>query len=501
MSVPPETVQQENPRSGLSDVLMTAFPVIVAVASATVMQFVDFWMVAKVGTDETAAITPAAILVFTVISFLIGLLSCNNTFVSQSHVKQNFTDCARYTWQALYISLIGGSLALFLWPVAPKLFELIGHEAELQRWEIVYFRIRLFSVFSCAAVTGLSGFYQGIGRPRIIMWTALVANALNIFLNWVLIFGKLGFPPMGVAGAALATVISMGVQAGTLLLVFLIGNYARKYQSRQNWQWDSKRMGELFHIGWASGLQFSLDLGCWGIFNTLVIGRLGKTQLAASNIAGQIMHLSFMPTIGLSIATTALVAQNIGRGDIATARARGETAIRLGVAYMFSMGVLFLIFRKPLIGLFRTEPEIVALGSRVLIIVAAFQFFDALCIVCGGALKGAGDTRFPAMMHVIYAWVIFLPISYVLTYRLNKGLVGAWLGACVFIIIFGVTLLWRWRGHAWERIDIFARKPFPRAELPGHVAMYEPSEEIFEATSATPVEPLAPPSPPEQEDH
>lgn len=470
----------QNTFTALGEVLGLALPIIVAVGSATIMQFIDFWMVAQFGKDETAAVTPAGSLVFTITSFLIGLLSCNNTFVSQSHAKGRFADCARYTWQAVYLSVIGGIVAISLWPIAPRLFALIGHESELQHLEVVYFRIMLFSVMTCAAGMGLSGFFQGIGRPRIMMWVALVANGLNIFINWVLIFGNLGFPAMGVAGAGLGTSLAMCGQAVALLLAFLSSKYAKKYRTREVRGWDGVRAKDLFRIGWPAGVQYALDVACWGVFTALVVGRLGKVQLAASNIAAQMLHLSFMPTLGLSMATTALVGQQIGKGNLQAARARGGMAIRLGMAYMFSMGVLFLIFRKALMGFFRPDAEIIRLGAQILVLAAGFQLFDALCIVCGGALKGAGDTRFPAMVQIGLAWGVFLPASYVLAYVMDFKVAGAWGGACIFIIIFGVVLLFRWRSRAWEKINIFAGKPFRPAELPGQVPLSGPLEEVLE---------------------
>jgi len=479
---------EEHSLAGLHEVLRMAFPVIVAVASATAMQFVDFWMVSQVGEAQTAAVTPAGMLVFMPISFLIGVLSCNSTFVSQSYAKGRLEDCARYTWQALYVSAIGGILSMGLWPLAPKLFAMIGHEAELQKYEGVYFQIRLLSVATAAAGAGLGGFFQGVGRPMIIMWVSLVANVVNIGLNYVLIFGKLGVPAMGVAGAAWGTVFALFAQVALLMGVFLTGHYAKEYGSRHTSAWDGKRMKGLFRIGWAAGVQFVLDMSCWGVFTALVVGRLGKTELAASNIALQIMHLSFMPTVGLGIATTALVGQKIGKGNLREARSRAETAIKLGMGYMFIMGVLFWFFREPLIGLFRPEADVIRLGSQVLMRAAAFQLIDGLGIVCSGALKGAGDTRFPALMQISYAWLVFLPAAYFLTYKMDKGVVGAWLAATFFVIVLGITLVLRWKSGAWERIDIFREGPVPAAEMPGAMVLYEPREEMLEIGPVSPAQ-------------
>ena len=130
------------------------------------------------------------------------------------------------------------------------------------------------------------------------MVVAVIANALNVFLNWTLIYGKFGLPAMGVKGAALATAIAATLQATVLIWLFLSGRYARKFRSREFCGPSRERMARLLHIGWPAGLSWSLDVLSWGIFVAVIVGRLGKLPLAASNMAGQIIHLSFLPMIG-----------------------------------------------------------------------------------------------------------------------------------------------------------------------------------------------------------
>jgi len=465
-------------RSGLHEVVAMAAPAIVAMGSATVMQFVDFFMVTKVSKEATAAVSPAGITVFVFISFFGGVLSCTNTFVSQSFAKRKFADCARYTWQGIWIGVMGGSFIVLLWPLAPVLFAALGHGEDVVPLETVYFQWRLLSVPSMAVVMTLSGFFQGISRPRVNMVSAVAANALNVFLNWLLIFGNWGFPELGIAGAAIATSAAAAVHALLLLSVFVFGTPGIRFHSRTEWRWDAGRAAQLFRIGWPAGLNWTLDVACWGVFMAIVVGRLGKLPLAASNIAGQIMHLSFMPTMGLRIATTALVGQYVGRKDYATARARTRATLAMGMGYMAVMGVLFFTFRHTLIAWFRPEPEIVRLGSKALILAAIFQAFDAMCIIFSGALKGAGDTRFPAMMSILYGWLVFLPASLLMTRVIPWGIAGAWGGATLFIIVLGVTLFFRWHRGAWEKIDIFRKTPYEPAQYTEHPAPYEPGEEI-----------------------
>ena len=474
--------------SGVREVLWLAFPIILAMASSTLMGFVDYWMISRLGVDEAAAASPAGITIFTFISFFSGILSCTNTFVSQSFARRDYGECSRYVWQGLYIALLAGLGGLLLWPAAPGLFALFNHGLRVQPLETTFFQSRLPSIWSLVAVTSMTGFFQGIGRPRLPMFAAVAANILNAFLNWVFIFGHLGSPAMGIFGSGLATSIAGAFQVALLVGLFLSGEYARTYRSRSLWRLNRSRMAQLLRIGWPAGVSWTLDVGTWGIFFNFIVGPMGEISLAANNMAGQILHMSFMPTVGLGIATTVLVGQNIGRGDLVTARARGRTALLLGMGYMFLMGVMFFVFRERLIRLFlpvpasaqeaATQAAIVALGARILILAALFQAFDAMGIVTASALKGAGDTRFPAVVTVIYGLALFLPLCGVFTWIKDWGVVGAWGAATIYICVLGLTLLVRWRGRAWESIDIFAAKPFRPEQLSERITPYEPGEEI-----------------------
>jgi len=197
----------------------------------------------------------------------------------------------------------------------------------------------------------------------------------------------------------------------------------------------------LLRIGLPAGLSFSLDIACWAVFIGFVVGRFGAEQLASSNVASQIINLSFLPALGMGAATTALVGQYIGRDD--------------PQGYMCTMGVIFLTFRRRLVGLFSAEETVITLGSQILVLAALFQIFDAIGIVMAGALRGAGDTRWPAVVTVSYSWLFFLPSSYFFGHVLGYRALGGWLAATLYVMLYGLTMWWRFESGRWEKIDIF----------------------------------------------
>ena len=482
------TVEGKNPASApdkwgapTREVLGMAVPVIIATCSGTLMSFVDFWMVSHLSLDAAAALSPSAILVFACISFFMGVLTCTNTFVSQSFGRGTYDECARYTWQGLWVSALVGIGSIALWPLAPFIFQWLKHGPDLQHLETIYFQWRIPSIGAIVAITALAGFFLGIGRPGVTMVAAILANALNVIFNWVLIYGNWGAPKMGVAGSALATVLACWIQLAILMAVYLLPTFNLKYGSRRCWRVDWPRMGRLFHVGVPAGLSMLLDVGTWGLFVNIFIGKFGATALAASNMATQWMHLSFMPTVGLGIAVTALVGQNIGRRDIPRARSRGRAGLMLGMGYMAVLGAAFFIFREPLIRVFllADEPnaaEVVSLGAKILILAAAFQLFDGMGIVSSSALKGAGDTRFPMLTTIVLGLLVFVPLCFIFR-AFAFGALGAWVAATIYIFLLGIVLLARWSTHAWENIDIFRKKAAEPVEVPSRPTPYEPGDE------------------------
>ena len=437
------------------EVMAMGAPIIATMSSSTIMQFVDFWMVAQVGKAETAAVAPAGIAVFTLTAFLMGLARCTNTFVAQCFGRREYRECGPYAWQGLYIALAAGVVALGFRPLAPSLFRLMGHEPALQALEMTYFRIVLLTIGFVTANVTIASFFQAIGKPAVPMFITFVANAVNVGLNYVLIFGKLGLPALGLKGAALATVLATALQTGLLLAVFLRPGTSSQFGTRVGWRWSWLRTKQLLRIGLPAGLSFSLDIACWAVFIGFVVGRFGAEQLASSNVASQIMHLSFLPALGMGAATTALVGQYIGRDDPQGARLRAHTALKLTMLYMCTMGGIFFTFRRGLIGLFRSEETIITLGSQILILAALFQIFDAIGIIMMGALRAAGDTRWPAVVTVSYSWFFFLPSSYFFGSVLGYRALGGWLAATLYVVLYGLTMWWRFESGRWEKIDIF----------------------------------------------
>jgi MATE family multidrug resistance protein len=440
-------------RGNYREVWILAYPAILTMMSQTLMSLTDTWMVGRLGTAELAAVGLAGTLTWSIFSFFNGTISAVNTFTAQYYGAGENRQASENTWQGLYLCLLFWAALALLGYWSGFFFDLMKPSAEVRQFGTAYARIRLaggglFTIYLC-----LSCFFRGIGNTKTPMKVVIVANVINIVFDYLLIFGKLGFPALGVRGAAIATVFANFVAALSLLLIFLSRRYHDHFSSRHAIGLKWLEMKRLLRIGTPIGVQFFLDMGSFLVFAAM-IGRMGDQQLAAHNIALRLLSLSFMPCFGISIAATSLVGQYLGRKDPQQALLSGYTAIKLGLLYSFSVAVLFLLLRHQLIAVFDNSAPVLRYGSSILLLAAAFQMFDSIGITSTGGLRGAGDTRWTMVVGISYAWLLFVPLALTFGYALRMGVVGAWIGATIYIIIFGSTLFWRFRSKKWMAIQI-----------------------------------------------
>jgi MATE family multidrug resistance protein len=357
----------------------------------------------------------------------------------------------------MYLAVIFG-LSGFAFPwLLPRLVSLVGHDPAVQALELRYCSVAIWSIGPTIAAGALSGFFNGVHHPRVTMWAAIEGIVVNMVVSFCLIFGKLGLPAMGIAGAAAGTVVATSYRCVRLTVIMCLPKFDRRFGARSTWRPDRVKMLNVLRVGLPQGGQWFSDVVVWMLFVNVLIGRLFGTQhLIATNVAWQYLRISFLPTIGVGMALTALVGKAVGRRD--PQRAIRETRMTLYIvgAYMLAMSLVFLVGRRELIAFFNPSPEVVAIGAAVMICAAVFHVFDAMGIIYTSALRGAGDTLWPSLMWVISHWVILVGGGFVMaTVFPSAGSLGPWIAATVLLIIGGLLLRWRWRVGRWMKIDIF----------------------------------------------
>jgi MATE family multidrug resistance protein len=436
--------------------LALSAPIIATNISRTVMSFVDFIMVSDLGRDAQAAITPASLVLWTLMAFGIGLAAVVNTFVSQSLGRRRTTQCAVYGWQGVYLSLFLGVAVLPVWPLVDPLFEFAGHGEALVPMQAVYTKIGLLGVGPTLVAAALSNFFNGVHRPAVGFTMAVVSNVFNGVANYALIFGHFGFPALGIAGAALGTLAASVLQAALLLAWFVHPYYRQRFGTWRARALNLHRLRNLMRVGVPPGLQFAVDIGAWTVFTMFLVGRFGEAQLAANNICFKILEISFMPAVGMGHAITAAVGRSIGQGRFDLARRYVRWGAVYCVGYMGSVGVVMAVFRHGLPSLLSDDPQVIHWAGILMIMCAVFQIFDALNITFGGALRGAGDTLWPAVLWVASNALILLGGGWLMAHYVPQwASAGVWSAATVNIIVLGSFLGLRYKYGPWAKMDLF----------------------------------------------
>jgi MATE family multidrug resistance protein len=446
-------VFEEHRKGGYAEVWYIAYPAVLTMISQTLMSFTDAVMVGRLGAVELAGVGLAGTLVWGLYSFFNGLVTGLNPFVAQDYGAERYHDIGPMVWQGVYFAVFSGIILFIVSSYSPHLFRLMGPDEAVQTVGSAYLRIRMRGGMFMILWMCFSVFMRGLGDTRTPLKITVMANIINVAADYVLIYGKFGFPKLGTEGAAIATVFANGVGAVAFFLIFLSAGNSAAYSTRAGWRPRSRSMRRLARVGLPIGLQWLLDMGGFVVFSAL-IGRIGTSQLAANEAAIRLMSLSFMPVFGLSIAATTLVGQYIGSEEIQFAVRSGNSALRIGFLYTAFIALVFLIFPGKLVSLINSDPDVVRIGSSIIRMVAIFQIFDGFGIVSNGCLRGAGDTRWAMYIGVGYAWLLFVPLAYIAGFVLKGGAVGAWAGATVYIIALGLTFFFRFRSGRWQSIKI-----------------------------------------------
>jgi MATE family multidrug resistance protein len=427
------------------------------------MGFIDFVMVARLGTDAQAAMSPATLVLWAFVCLGMGTATSVQTFAAQAHGRGEPERGPAYAWQCVYLGLAFG---LLTWPATqliPGLYDWIGaiahHAPGVRMLEVEYTHIAVWSMTPSVIAAGLEGFFNGIQRPRVTLMAVIVSLGTLVIGNYLLIWGHFGFPCMGIAGSALATVMAWWTRVGVLVAVFCSTEYARAYSTRRSFAASWRRCLDIFRIGGPTGLAWFIDISSWVVFLNLIVPPFGTTAMAATAIALQYTHLAFMPAIGVGMALCSQVGFALGAGRPDEAAARTRTALRLTMTYMGTIGVLLFVLRRPLMAAIAVEPVVVAAGVWIMCWVAIYQVFDAMSITFIFALRGAGDTRTPAVLNALCCWFLFIGGGFLVAHVWpSLGVNGPWLMAVIYLTVLGLALLWRYRTGAWREIRLFGER-------------------------------------------
>ncbi len=453
----------DDPRFGsYCRILLLSGPLILSQMGVMLMQIVDGIFLARYSESAIAAVGPSGMTFWMVCGLFIGLASYTNTFVAQYMGAKRPERVGAAIWQGIYIAIAAGTVLLSLAPLAGPLFEVVGHEPDVQQNEVAYFRILCYGGWFFLLSSALSGFFAGRHDNVPLMVAHFLGGITNALLDWCLIFGKFGFPEMGMAGAAWATVMGQLVQVLFLTALIFRPRFAREFHTRRDWRVDWELLWRMCRYGSANGVRYVVEIAAWTVF-LLILGRVNPEGLAASNIAWRINGMAFFPVIGLSIAVSMLVGQAQGAGRPDLARLATRRGLVLGEIWMSSAAAVMVIAPDLLLRLFFREdltPDEMAnyqLTAKLLWFVAIYTVVDNLNIIFMAMLSGAGDTRWMMMtsgtIHIIFL-IIVMAMGW-----MRAGTMVMWSGATIFVCMASLAWIIRYRSGAWENKRVIEHAP------------------------------------------
>jgi MATE family multidrug resistance protein len=433
-------------RNELKPMVRLAWPIVLAEVGWSGMSVVDTMMVGRLpaSADAMGAVSLGSILFYTVGIFGTGLMLGLDTLVSHSYGAGEVEDCHRSLVNGVYLSIAAAPVLMGVVWLLGRILPHMGIGSTLLSGALPYLRALNWSMFPLLLYFVFRRYLQGMNQPTPVMVALLTANLVNLFGNWVFIYGHLGVKAMGTVGSGVATSISRLYMAGTLLgYIFYFDHRQKLGLRRASVRPNFSRLGKLMRLGFPAASQWGVELSVFAVVASLV-GRLGAVPLASHQIALNLAGFTYMVPLGIAGATAVRVGHALGRKDPEAAKHSGWTGIALGAGFMCCMAVVFWTVPRPIVRLFTPAQDVIATAAKLLIVAAYFQIFDGLQTVATGALRGAGDTHTPLLCHLLAYWLLGLPLGYYLCFSRGWGVPGFWIGLSVALVLIGSALMYFW---------------------------------------------------------
>ncbi len=454
-------------------VLTLAFPIILGNLSRVLMNVVDVAMVGRLGAKSLAAVGLGAVLIWTILSIGVAFRTGVQTVTARRYGQKRFSDCGLALNSGLALaSIVGVIFSMMGYKMAGVAIRFLIDDPDVIPLAIVYTQ---WSFVGAACITigyAFQGFYNGVERTRIHMEVTIVSNILNIYLDAGLIFGNarltemlasspvgdisflsvlwspFDFPALGVEGAAIATLCA----AVWMIIHYTLRGFTQEFRTNYGTYkggFNRETLKKEVEIAAPQGFQ---EVGVTIVYVLFfkIIGMIGTVEVAATEVVFTLAMASFLPAIGFGVACATLVGKALGEKDPERAAVSMLESVRWSVIFMGTMGILFLLFPRPILLIFTNDGEVIEMGLVALRILGVVQFFDAVGMTLWFALSGAGDTLFPAIIDLSLSWGIFLPGSYLLGIVFGYGLIGPWLAFAIYLFLYAICITWKTLKGDWK---------------------------------------------------
>lgn len=428
-----------------------ALPIMGGMMSQNILNLVDIGMVGRLGDSALAATGIGSFSSYLAISFIIGLSAGVQALAARRLGEGRTSETAIPLNGGLILALvIGIPLCVILILFTPTAFTYLTSDPAVQELGIPYLQIRIAGMMAVGMNFSFRGYWSAIHMTSVYLRTLLIMHAINIFLNWVLIFGNLGAPELGVFGAGLATTISLYI--GTSIYFFFALRHARDKGFLHGMP-SRSTLWQQFTLSLPASLQ-QLFFAAGLVTLVWIVGRIGTAEVAAINVLMTFHITAILPAFGIALAATTLVGNALGRGDADDAALWGWNCSMLTFLYGVVMSVLLIPLASPILAVFLTNPETRQLAYLPMILWALMIAFDTMGMVLMNALIGAGDTRRSMWISLIWQWAFFLPLAFLAGPVLGFGLLGVWIINGIYRVGQALNCAHQWKSRKWARIQI-----------------------------------------------
>lgn len=439
-------------------VLVLAVPVLLGMVNHTAVMVADTAMVGQLGKNATAATTIGGILVWTFIALFAGLAVGIQILAAHRFGEKDHTGVRGVLRSGLLISILSGALfAVGGYYLAPKIVLALSDDAVVQELAGPFVAYRFAGSIVLFPVFALRAFFDGLGLTLAGLYSAIATTISNIFLNWVLIYGNLGAPALGVEGAGIASSLA-AVFALIAFIPYMFHPVARRYfkallprkeRPRPESLAGRAYMGKVLEVGFAPGVeQFSIHIAF--LLFTRLSALASTLILAANGIVFTIISISFMPGFAFGIAATTILGQAIGAGQSNRGIAGSWRSANYAAVVMAVLGIIFILFGNTIAGWMTTDPQVQKEAYRGLIVAGCFQAADAYHMVIGSALRAAGHFWWVLRVYLIVSFAVMLPLAALLGILLGLGTVGFWLAIATWLGSLSVLFSLKFKKRDWE---------------------------------------------------
>jgi MATE family multidrug resistance protein len=432
-------------RTPMRELIDLAWPIAAGMLGETALGLVDTKLVGGLGPAALGGVGMATVLLYLGYSMVFGLMRGVKVRAAHAVGAGRSNDAIRYAHAGIVFGAVMGALLFFASRDLTAVLRWLEVDPTMIPYARDYMEARSMGAVGTCAVAALIQYRQGIGDARTPMVVGLIGNLVNAGLAYSLIYGRFGLPALGARGAGYGTALTEMLELTALLILVIREGRTQPKPTLSLGQ----AMREVAGLGVPTGLHFGLEVAAFTTF-TAILGSFGAIQMAAHQITMSTLRASFLPGVAIAEAASVLVAQSLGRRRLDEAERTTRAALLLGVAFMTGCGVVFGLFGSTIAGAFSDDAEVIAIARRLFLVAAVFQTLDAVNMILRGALRGAKDVRWVAVVGTTIVWCAIPGTAFFLGRMLGWGAVGGWLGFVIETALGALVMGYRWSRGSWR---------------------------------------------------